>query len=141
MLNKLRRLAEVCPSEWLVLSVFFLFALTARLSLRFMSLSRVTVLADRLKRLSPWTGRIGEERLVFLADLAARTARGRKRCLDRSLLLYWLLKARGEQANLWVGVTGGGVVVTGVVTGGGVSKSGVSVSVPPRASASDSGGA
>jgi hypothetical protein len=42
-------------------------------------------------------------RLARLADLAARPVAGRKRCLLRSLLLLWLLHARGEPAVLVVG--------------------------------------
>ncbi len=50
------------------------------------------------------------DRLWLLADLAARVTCGRGRCLGRSLLLLWLLKARAQSAELLVGVNKDGGV-------------------------------
>jgi hypothetical protein len=43
-------------------------------------------------------------RLAPLADLAARITYGQGRCLGRSLLLFWLLRVRGEPAELLIGI-------------------------------------
>ena len=43
-------------------------------------------------------------RLIPLANLAARAVRRDGPCLLRSLIIFWLLKARGEQAELLIGV-------------------------------------
>jgi len=43
-------------------------------------------------------------RLVTLTNLAARAIRREGPCLLRSLILFWLLKARGEEAELLIGV-------------------------------------
>jgi hypothetical protein len=51
------------------------------------------------------------EQLTRLADLAARAMRPDGPCLLRSLLLFWLLKARGEQAELLIGVRKQGTVL------------------------------
>ena len=43
--------------------------------------------------------------LTRLADIAARVTHGHGRCLIRSLLLFWLLKVRGEPAELLIGIS------------------------------------
>jgi hypothetical protein len=43
--------------------------------------------------------------LTRLADIAARVTHGQGRCLGRSLLLFWLLKVRGEPAELLIGIS------------------------------------
>jgi hypothetical protein len=43
--------------------------------------------------------------LALLADIAARVTHGQGRCLGRSLLLFWLLKTRGEPAELLIGIS------------------------------------
>jgi hypothetical protein len=42
--------------------------------------------------------------LALLADIAARITYGQERCLGRSLLLFWLLRVRGEPAELLIGI-------------------------------------
>jgi Transglutaminase-like superfamily len=42
--------------------------------------------------------------LAPLADIAARITYGQGRCLGRSLLLFWLLRVRGEPAELLIGI-------------------------------------
>jgi Transglutaminase-like superfamily len=42
--------------------------------------------------------------LALLADIAAWVTHGQGRCLGRSLLLFWLLKVRGEPAELLIGI-------------------------------------
>ncbi len=51
--------------------------------------------------------------LTRLADLAARGIRADGPCLLRSLLLLWLLKARGEQVELLIGVRKEGALLNG----------------------------
>lgn len=110
MLRKLRRLSKLSPVELLVFFQLFFFALTARLMLRFISLSRVIKVLSAsarnplLKRVP--LGHCGQDysQLTMVADLAARAIRAEGPCLLRSLLLFWLLKTRGEEAELLIGI-------------------------------------
>jgi Transglutaminase-like superfamily len=111
MLRKLRRLAELSPAELLVFSQLTAFALAARFALTFLRLSRVTEFAARgahnrfLRCLPLFQSRYEITRLTRLADYAARATRFDGPCLVRSLLLFWLLKSRGEAAELLIGVS------------------------------------
>jgi hypothetical protein len=110
MLRKLHRLAELRPIELLILPQLIAFALTSRVGLKLTTLPRLSGFIARcatnfwLKRLPLLHRRCGIERLCLLADLAARVTYGSGRCLGRSLLILWLLKARDQPAKLLVGV-------------------------------------
>lgn len=99
-----RRLAQLSPADWLVLPVLYLFSLLSLASLRFGSLPRVASRLCGLGRLFAFARGWDRERVVRLADMAARVAQGPGRCLARSLVLYGLFRGRGERAELWVGV-------------------------------------
>ena len=111
MLRKLRRLSNFPPGELFILLQFVALALGARLALTFLRLSRVTEFAARgannrfLRCLPLFQTRYDLTRLTRLADIAARIMRAGGPCLVRSLLLFWLLKARGEPAELLIGVS------------------------------------
>jgi hypothetical protein len=111
MLRKLRRLTELSASELLVFFQLTAFAVAARLALTFLRLSRVTEFVARgannrfLRSLPLFQNRYEITRLTRLADYAARATRPGGPCLVRSLLLFWLLKARGEAAELLIGVS------------------------------------
>src|SRR2546422_4374601 len=110
MLKKLRRLSEFTPGELLVLLQLVALALAARLALTFLRLSRVTECVARcannrfLRCLPLFQDRYAITRLTRLADIAARNTRADGPCLLRSLLILWLLKARGEHAELLIGI-------------------------------------
>jgi len=110
MLRKLHRLAELSAAEWLILFQLIPLALASRLGLKLTTLPGISGLIARcagntlLERLPLLHRRYGIERLCVLADLAARVTYGSGRCLGRSLLILWLLKARGQPAELLVGV-------------------------------------
>ena len=111
MLRKLRRLSKLSPVELLVFFQLFLFALIVKLALRLLSLSRVInflSVSARNPLLSQFP--LGHRRqdsmqLTVIADLVARAIRAEGPCLLRSLLLFWLLKPRGEQAELLIGIS------------------------------------
>ena len=111
MLRKLRRLAELSPAELLVFFQLTAFALAARFALTFLRLSRVAEFVARgannrfLRCLPLFQIRYEITRLTRLADYAARATRPDGPCLLRSLLLFWLLKSRGEAAELLIGVS------------------------------------
>jgi len=111
MLRKLRRLAELSPAELLVFFQLTAFALAARFALTFLRLSHVMEFVARgannrfLRCLPLFQNRYDLTRLTRLADIAARIMRAGGPCLVRSLLLFWLLKARGEPAELLIGVS------------------------------------
>lgn len=116
MIRKLRRLSKLSPGELLVFSQLLLLALIVRISLVFIALPRVTGFVawganQRLLRRLPLVhGHYEMTQLSCLADLAARGMRADGPCLIRSLLLFWLLKVRGEQADLFIGVRKDGAV-------------------------------
>ena len=111
MLRKLRRLSELSPVELLVFCQLFFFALAARVTLRFIALSHFTKFLavsahNPLLRQFPLGHRCQETaQLAVVTGLAARAIRAEGPCLLRSLLLFWLLKARGEYAELLIGVS------------------------------------
>lgn len=110
-LRKLRRLSEISPNDWLFLTQLVLFSLTVGVAVRLVALPRLIGCMARGAE-HRWLGRLplhhnGYEvaRLAALADLAARVTHGQGRCLARSLLLFWLLKAHGEPAELLIGIS------------------------------------
>src|SRR2546429_127204 len=111
MLRKLRRLSELSFCELVVFLQLCLFALAARFLLKFTSLPRlVSVLSASVT--SPFLKQFPllhfsqlSSRLLVLADWSARAVRPNGPCLLRSLLLFWLMKARGEPAELVVGIS------------------------------------
>ena len=111
MLRKLRRLSEFTPGELVVLLQLVALALAARSALTFLRLSRVTECVawganNRFLRCIPlFHGPYEVTQLARLADYAARATRADGPCLLRSLLLFWLLKVRGEPAELLIGVS------------------------------------
>jgi len=117
MLRKLRRLSDLSRGKLLVLAQFLLFALSVHVALRFLALPRLIAFVawaanQRLLRCLPLLQNNYEtEQLSLLADLAARATRPDGPCLLRSLLLFWLLKARGQQAELLIGVRKEGAVL------------------------------
>jgi hypothetical protein len=111
MLRRVRKLGEISPGEWLLLPQLILFSLAAAIALRLMGLPRLIRFIARCA-VKPWFSylpalhsRHEAQRLTLLVDLAARVTHGQRRCLARSLLLFWLLKARGEPAEILVGVS------------------------------------
>jgi len=110
MVRKFRRLAELSAAEWPILLQLIALALGSRLGLKLTTLPHLSGLIDRgagnalLKRLPLLNRRYSIERLCNLADLAARVTYGSGCCLGRSLLILWLLKTRGQPAELLVGV-------------------------------------
>jgi hypothetical protein len=115
MLKKFRRLCDLTAGNRLLFFQLFTFALALRVGLVLVPLPRlVRILSTQVTgflegfqigyKKSDWS------RLATLADLAARVARGKGRCLMRSLLLFTLLKTRGEPAELLIGVNKDGTV-------------------------------
>src|SRR5438045_2704591 len=111
MLRKVHRLSKFSPGEIFILLQFTAFALVARLALTCFRLSRVMEVVARgannrfLRCLPLFQNRYELTRLTRLADIAARATRPDGPCLLRSLLLFWLLKSRGEAAELLIGVS------------------------------------
>jgi len=117
MLRKLRRLSKLSLSEQLVFIQLVFFVLAAKATLAFVSLPRIikflsasaeNPLARRFPLGHRWQN---SSQLAVTADLAARAARPEGPCLLRALSLFWLLKARGEHAELLIGVSKEGAVL------------------------------
>jgi len=109
-LRKLRRLSEISLSEWLFLTQLVPLTLVARVAVKLVALPRLLGFMARYtgNRWLRWFpvhhGGYEVAQLAPLADLAARITYGQGRCLGRSLLLFWLLRVRGEPAELVVGI-------------------------------------
>lgn len=110
-LRKLRRLFEISPTDWLFLTQLALFSLTVGVAVRLVALPRLIGCMARCAE-NRWLGRLplhhgwyAVAQLAALADIAARVTHGQGRCLARSLLLFWLLRARGEPAELLIGIS------------------------------------
>ena len=111
MLRKLRRLAKISPREWVLLLQLILFSLVAAVALRLVGLPRLIRFIAQCA-VKPWPRRFPVLHnqyetgpLTSLVELVTRVTHGQTRCLARSLLLFWLLKARGEPAELLIGVS------------------------------------
>lgn len=110
MFRKVCRVSQLSAGELLVFSQLILFALTVRIALAFITLPHLTQLLSRgakrrLLRFMPLFHNRYETRcLARLADIAARGTRADGPCLLRSILLFWLLKARSGQVKLLIGV-------------------------------------
>ena len=104
-------LPKISPSEWFLLSQLIPFSLALALVLKLAALSRLIGIMARCA-VMPWFsflpllhGRHEMARLRDLVEMATTVTHGQKRCLPRSLLLFWLLEARGEPATLVIGVS------------------------------------
>ena len=110
MLRKIRRLSKLSVGEWLVLFQLVLSALIVTVAIRLVSLPFLIKILSRcaqnplIGRFPLFRNRFGVSRVTNLADIAAWVTHSQGRCLMRSLLLFWLLKARGEPAELLIGV-------------------------------------
>jgi len=100
-------LRALSPSELLVITQLTGLAVCCRAAIRALPLDRVSRVARSLgDHPALLAGRaLPGERLAELADLAARITGRRSRCLVRSLLLFALLRGRGEQIGIVIGVT------------------------------------
>jgi hypothetical protein len=105
--------SEISLNEWLFLAHLLPFTLAARVAVQLVALPR---LVDFMARCAGnrWLGRFPVnhgcyevEQLALLADIAAWITHGQGRCLGRSLVLFWLLKPRGEPAELLIGISKG----------------------------------
>src|SRR5512141_2654304 len=91
MLSTFRRLANLTLVERALLLQLTALSLGLRVALTTITLPRLT---------SPCT----VDRLFTLVDLATAVSHRNDRCLPRSLLLFWLLRARHESVELCLGV-------------------------------------
>jgi hypothetical protein len=110
-LRKLRKLSKIPLNEWLFVAQLVPFTLAARVAVKWVALPHLMGFMARytgsrwLRHFPVHHGGYEVAHLTRLADLAARVTHGQGRCLGRSLLLFWLLKARGEPAELLIGIS------------------------------------
>lgn len=96
--------------EQLILLQLAVFSLSVVACLRWLSLNRLVRMLSLSAEYSflRWFPLLQERwdwgQMLSFTDRAARFARGEDRCLVRSLILLWLLKARREPAELVIGV-------------------------------------
>lgn len=102
MLKLLTRLRADFPYVCWALPVLTASSLIIAVMVKFVPLPRLPRILKRIPGLSRVC--LPTEHTWSLADLATRLIRGQGRCLNRSLLLGWLLGARGESVDILVGV-------------------------------------
>jgi hypothetical protein len=111
MHTRLRRLVEFSFEESVLLLLLSIGSLVLFLSLRVVSLQALVTWLARAPDMAPvrFAARFLRHheptRLATLTDLAAWRATGEGRCLIRSLLLFCLLKIRGDAPSLLIGVS------------------------------------
>ncbi|MDF0667900.1 MAG: lasso peptide biosynthesis B2 protein [Nitrospira sp.] len=111
MLSKLRRLADLPLIEQALLLQLTALSLGLRVALSCVPLHLIASFISRAASSSP-LGRIltphahcATDRLVVLADMAAAVSHRNSRCLPRTLLLFWLLRARRQPVSICLGVS------------------------------------
>ena len=111
MLNKLRRLADLTLVEKALLLQLTALSFGLRVVLITITLPRLTSVLSRtasstlLGQIPFLHTRCTVERLFTLIDLATTLSHRDGRCLPRSLLLFWLLRARQESVELCLGIS------------------------------------
>lgn len=110
MLSKLHRLVDLRLVEQALLLQLTVLSLILKAVLPTITLSRLTSFLSRMAS-SPlgWipffhTHR-SADRLFTLVDLATTVTHGEARCLPRSLLLFWVLRARRQSVSVCLGVS------------------------------------
>src|SRR5688572_30658712 len=116
MRRQIRRLSQLRAHEWLVLMQLVPAASVITIASRHVRLERlVRWLGDRgsegpAKSRVPvvpppaFCARLSEAELYRLSDWATRLTVGQQRCLQRSLMVHWLLSRRGAAPVLELGV-------------------------------------
>ena len=111
MLSKLRRLADLTFVEQGLLLQLAASSCALRILLPTMALPRLVTLFSRaatcplLDRIPLLHARCPIDRLIMLIDTATAMSHGDARCLPRSLLLFWLLRARQQPVSVCLGVS------------------------------------
>jgi len=107
---RISRVFELSPAEVVVLPQLAMMAICFRLAIWFTSLPSIAGFAKRSSagligsRLPLLGRRVQEARVFRIADIAARVIKPEGQCLIRSLLVFWLLKTRGKDTQLVIGV-------------------------------------
>ena len=110
MLNKVRRLTNLTFLEQALFTQLTMLSFGIKVALTILTLPRLTALlprhssSARLSRIPFLHTRCSRDRLLRLIDLATTVSHGESRCLPRALLLFWILHARQESAELCLGV-------------------------------------
>lgn len=111
MLSKLHRLADLTFVELTLLLQLIALSLGLRFALSAMPLHRLTSLLSRtathplLGQIPPLHIRYPTDRLLALTELATAVSHRNGHCLPRSLLLFWLLRARHRSVSVCLGVS------------------------------------
>lgn len=110
MLSKFHRLADLALVEQALLLQLTALSLILKAVLPIITLPRLTSFLSRMA--SSTLGRIpffhthrSADRLFTLVDLATTVTHGDARCLPRSLLFFWLLRARRQSVSVCLGVS------------------------------------
>ena len=110
MLNKVRRLTNLTFLEQALFIQLTALSFGIKVALTILTLPQLTILLSRcsssarLSRIPFSHTRCSRDRLLRLIDLATTLSHGEGRCLPRALLLFWILHARQESAELCLGV-------------------------------------
>jgi len=110
MRRRIRRLRELRATEWLVLFQLVPAASVVGIAARHARLATLLQFLDQPESAARFVpcplfhARLSNEELYRLADWASLATWGPRRCLQRSLVVHWLLSRRGRAPVLEVGV-------------------------------------
>ena len=108
MIKQLRKLFQLSPGERVILGQAWGLFLLAELGLRILTFKRLLALCRKvsLTRRGPSArgGASSVPRLAWLVEVASRYAPGATTCLERALVLSWILGRRGVPTTLRIGV-------------------------------------
>ena len=101
-MRRLKKALQLPPSELWVLAQAAVYMPAVRLALRFVSVARLNAMATR-SRLPSATIDATPKDIARLVSIAADHGIYQARCLEKSLVLRWLLARRGIHAQLAFG--------------------------------------
>ncbi len=107
-IERLRKVFQLSPDERLILGQAWGLFLLVELALLILPFTRLLTLSDKLfskRKGEPALGLIPSvPRLAWLVEVAGRYAPVAATCLKKALVLSWLLRKRGIQTELRIGV-------------------------------------
>ena len=107
-MGKLAKARELSGAEWLLLLKVFALLPVVRLGVKLLPLKTLlSVFRGKQSRNGQETGEdlIGPDRLAYLVEVASRHHVLKPTCLEKSLVLYGILRRRRVEADLRIGTT------------------------------------
>ena len=112
-MDRFRKFARLPPREGIVLVQAWALFLLMELALRTLPFQQLRALCDHAGRKEPGTATVRSvARMAWLVEVAGRYTPVTATCLQKALVLSWLLGKRGIPSTLQIGVARNGDVLT-----------------------------